>query len=399
LTKQTAYAETILINSGSDLGDIVEESKAGGIVAIDTEFMREKTYRARLCLVQVATRDNLYIIDPLDVPDLGPLAALLPDPEVELIVHAGRQDFEIFAEQHDALPTNIFDVQLAAGFAGLGASLPYGRLVESITGTTLTKGESYTDWCRRPLTDAQLKYAADDVRYLPVVRDVLRDKLAASGRLGWVEDEMHILEDPALYSTDPNEVWRRVSGRGKMSGKQAALLKALARWREQTASRRDIPRGWVVKDQTLVEIARRSPKSTSELKNIRGFPAKESDRSGKEILAAIEEGKAAGPVATPDGPSRTAQIRARTLSGLADAIVRSRSEAAGVATELVSTRGELEAFLADLFDGGADESRHRLMRGWRKELAGEAVMDLAEGRIAVRSISKSPYIEEVPLKD
>jgi ribonuclease D len=323
----------------------------------------------------------------------------LSDPDVELVVHAGRQDFEIFAERNDALPKNIFDVQLAAGFAGYGASLPYGRLVESITGTSLTKGESYTDWCRRPLTQAQLKYAADDVRYLLVVRDVLKDKLSASGRLEWVEDEMHILEDPALYSTDPNEVWRRVSGRGKMSGKQTAVLKELARWREEAASRRDIPRGWVVKDQTLVEIARRAPKSAGELKNIRGFPAKEAERSGNELLEAVKAGQAAGPVAAPEGASRTAQIRARSLSGLADAIVRSRSDAAGVATELVSTRGELESFLADLFDGGADESRHRLMRGWRKELAGAAVMDLAAGRIAVRSIDKSPYIEEVPLKD
>ena len=399
MTKQTSYPETILVDHSSDLGRVVEESKAGGVVAIDTEFMREKTYRARLCLVQVATRENLYIIDPLDVPDLGPIAELLPDPAVELVVHAGRQDFEIFAERFDALPKSIFDVQLAAGFAGFGASLPYGRVVEAITGTTLTKGESYTDWCRRPLTDAQMKYAADDVRYLLVIRDVLRDKLSTSGRLGWVEDEMAILEDPGLYSTDPAEVWRRVSGRGKMSGKQTAVLRELARWREETASQRDIPRGWVVKDQTLVEMARRSPRSASELKNIRGFPAKELDRSGGGLLAAIERGKAAGPVASPDGPSRTAQVRARTLSGLADAIVRSRSEAAGVATELVSTRGELESFLADLFDGGADEDRHRLMRGWRRELAGEAVMDLARGRIAVRSIDRSPYIEEVPLRD
>ncbi|MGH2753800.1 MAG: ribonuclease D [Actinomycetota bacterium] len=399
MTKQTAYSEPVLVKRRDALDQIVDESRDGGLVAIDTEFMREKTYRARLCLVQVATRNNLYIIDPLDVPDLKPVAELLPDPEVELIVHAGRQDFEIFFERYGTLPKRMFDVQLAAGFAGFGASLPYGRLVESITGTTLTKGESYTDWCRRPLTAAQMTYAADDVRYLPVVRDVLRDKLSAAGRLGWVEDEMSMLEDPGLYATDAAEVWRRVSGRGKMSGKQTAILRELARWREETASRRDIPRGWVVKDQTLLEIARRGPRSVAELKNIRGFPAKESDRSGREILAAVETGRASEPLGSAEGPSRTAQVRARTLSGLADAIVRSRADAAGVATELVSTRGELESFLADLFDGGADERRHRLLRGWRRELAGEAVMDLAGGRIAVRSIDRSPYIEEVPLKD
>lgn len=397
MSKRGEGLQPKVLQDDSELLDVVAEARERGAFGIDTEFMREKTYRAKLCLVQVATRDGIYLIDPLDGLTLDPIAELIADPEVQTVVHAGRQDFEIFFERFGSVPTGVFDVQLAAGFSGYGASLPYGRLVEMVTGTALTKGESYTDWCRRPLTNAQLKYAADDVRYLLVITDVLQDKLRISGRLEWAMDEMRFFEDRALYELDRDEVWRKVSGRGNLSGRQVAVLRELAAWREEAAARRDIPRGWVIKDQTLVEIARRSPRSVSDLKNARGLPPKEAERSGAAILDAIARGQDGPSVSVPSGPSRSAQVRARTLSGLADAIVRSRCEAAGIAAELVSTRSELESLLADVFDGGPDPSKHRLLQGWRKDLAGDAVVDLAAGRIAVRSIDKPPYIEEVPL--
>jgi ribonuclease D len=364
---------------------------------MDTEFMREKTYRARLCLVQIATRDGIYLLDPLDGPDIEPVADLIADGSTEVVVHAGRQDFEIFHERFGAEPAKVFDVQVVAGFAGYGASLPYGRLVESVTGIQLEKGESYTDWCRRPLTEAQLRYAADDVRYLLVIADVLKDKLRVSGRLGWAEDEMAHFQDGSLYSTDQNEIWRKVSGRGSLSGKQMAVLRELASWREEMAVKRDLPRGWVIKDQTLIEIARRAPKSISELKNVRGLAPKEAERSGDALLEAVARGREAGPIETPKGPSRTAQVRARMMAGLADALVRSRAEHAEIASEIVSTRPELEAFLGDVFDGRIDAGRQRLLRGWRKDLVGDALVDLAEGRIAIRSTDKPPYVEEVGL--
>jgi ribonuclease D len=386
-----------VIETAEQLARMLDEVRSNGSMGIDTEFMREKTYRARLCLVQISTREGIYLIDPLEDHDLGAVAAIIADPEIETLVHAGRQDFEIFYERWGAVPANVFDVQLAAGYAGLGASLPYGRLVESVTGATISKGESYTDWCRRPLTKAQFSYAADDVRYLHVIADVLKDKLRISGRLQWAADEMSSFESADLYELDPAEVYRKVSGRGNLSGKQMSILRELARWREEIAIKRDIPRGWVIKDQTLIEIARRGPKDVGELRNLRGMVAKEAERSGPAILDAIAKGRVAPPIETPSGPSRSAQARARTLAGLADAIVRSRCEGAGLAAELVSTRGELEALLADVFDGGPDPSRHRMLQGWREELVGSAVVDLARGRIAVRSVDRPPYIEEVPL--
>lgn len=376
---------------------MVDQARAGASMGVDTEFMREKTYRARLCLVQVSTREEIYLIDPLEDHDLGQVATLIADKGIQTLVHAGRQDFEIFYERWGAVPANVFDVQLAAGYAGYGASLPYGRLVESVTGATISKGESYTDWCRRPLTKSQLSYAADDVAYLHVIADVLKDKLRISGRLEWAAQEMAVFETADLYELDPEEVYKKVSGRGNLSGKQLAVLKEIARWREEVAVKRDIPRGWVIKDQTLIEIARRGPSSLDELRNLRGMVAKEADRSGPGILEAIDRGRKKPPVETSPGPSRSAQARARTLAGLADAIVRSRCDAAGIAPELVSTRGELESLLADVFDGGPEPTRHRMLQGWRADLVGSAVVDLARGRIAVRSIDKPPYIEEVPL--
>lgn len=385
-----------ILTTQSDIDDLVEAARAAGSVGLDTEFMREKTYRARLCLVQVSTPEAILLIDPLENVDLKGIGDLISSPEVEVVVHAGRQDFELFYEGMGAVPARVFDVQVAAGFAGIGASLPYNRLIEETVGARVDKGESYTDWCKRPLTQAQLHYAANDVRYLLAAADVLRKKLSEMGRLGWVEEELLSFEKEALYSADPAEAWRRVSGKGSLRGKHLAILKEVARWREETASRRDIPRGWVLKDQTLVEIARRSPGSAAELGNIRGLNPKEAERSGPGIVGAIEKGKRSPAIESDPSAPRAAQIRARMLAGLADAIVRSRCERAEIATELVATRGDLEALLAGVFSGDRLDE-HRLMRGWRRDLAGEAVVALAEGRVAVRAIEDPPYIEEVHL--
>jgi ribonuclease D len=368
-------------------------------IGVDTEFLREKTYHPRLCLVQVATPDDIWLIDPLDGVDLGPLADVLAAPSVQVIVHAGKQDLEIFHEQLKVVPANVYDVQLAAGFAGYGSSLAYGRLVELALRQTLVKGEAYTDWCRRPLTEAQLTYAADDVRYLIPIAEKLDAELDKLGRTRWAAEEMESLSDPATYRLEMDEAWRKVAGRGSLSGRQIAILREVARWREETAVRRDLPRGWIVKDPTLVEIARRSPSSLEALKKIRGINSREAERSARDILQALDRGRKSPPVATGGAPPRAAQIQARMISGLGDAIVRSRCEDAGIATELVATRTELEALLADVLSGEVDGSHHRLLRGWRRELAGDAVVALARGRIGLRVTARPPYVQEILLDE
>jgi ribonuclease D len=389
-------ADWIVVEDEPALDALVSAARAGGEIALDTEFMRERTYRARLCLVQIATRDDIYLIEPDDL-DLRPLAELIADPAVEVVVHAGQQDLQIFYEKFELSPQNVYDVQIAAGFGGFGASLPYGRLVSSVLGVQISKGESYSDWCRRPLSDAQKRYAADDVRYLLEARQKIIQKLDELGRVEWAMEEMSGITDPDAYANDPQVAWRRVGGRGTLSGRQLAVLRAVAAWREEAAAQRDLPRNWVVKDATLIEIARRTPKSIGALMDIRGMNAKEADRSGRDIMAAVAQGLEATPIESGDSLPRAAQVRARMLSGLADAIVRSRSERAGVATELVATRGELESVLGEVVSDRLVEDRHRILQGWRRTLAGEAVLELARGRIAVRAISEPPYVEEVPL--
>ena len=388
----------VLVVDGAGLDEVTAAAQDTGRIGLDTEFMREKTYRAVLCLVQVAAGDTIFIIDPLEV-DTKPIADLVADPSVEVLLHAARQDLELFNDRYGVIPTNIFDVQAAAGFAGYGASLSYGRLVEATLGVALEKGESYSDWCRRPLTEKQLTYAGDDVRYLSAIADKLIGELEKGGRLQWARGEMQSLEDPNAYAADPGDAWLRVKGRGTLSGRQLAVLREIAAWREEEAARRDIPRGWVVKDPTLIELARRSPTTPAALRDIRGLNSKEADRSARAITAAIERGRKSESIKTAKSPARSAQERARMLSGLADAVVRSRCEAASVATELVVTRSEVEALLLDMFSGSLDETRHRALQGWRRDLVGDAILGLAAGKIAVKVIENPPYVEEVPLGD
>lgn len=393
----TQAREASLITTLQDVRDAVETARAAGAVALDTEFLRERTYRARLCLVQIATDDGIWLIDATALSDLAPLTELLADPSVEVVVHAGKQDLQIFHDSYGVLPKNVFDVQIAAGFAGLGASLPYGRLIEEVLEVRLEKGESYSDWCTRPLTAAQLSYAADDVRYLLEAASVLKNRLAELDRMGWVSEEMRALQTDSSYANDPGDAWRRVGGRGSLSGRQVAVLKEVARWREEAAAARDLPRGWVVKDVSLVEIARRAPGSLGQLKAIRGINPREAERSGTAILAAVEKGKQADPIAAKKTPSRAVQHRVRALAGLADALIKARADQAGVATEFVATREELEAALVELLSGLSGGAEHALLSGWRQELAGRSILALVQGRIAIAATEDPPYIQEIEL--
>ncbi len=388
----------MLITGAAELEGVISGTKATRSVGMDTEFLREKTYRAKLCLVQIATDEDIYLIDPLQGLDLSRVAELIADPDVEIIVHAGKQDFELFYEEYGVVPANVFDIQLAAAFAGYGSSLPYGRLVDEIAGVQLVKGESYTDWCRRPLTESQTRYAADDVRYLRAIAARLMKELEGLGRVEWAREEMRRqFEDVESYRFDPDSAWRKVSGRGSLTARQLAVLKEVAGWREKTASHRNVPRGWLVRDPSLIEIARRGPSSPGELKGIRGLNQREAERSARDIIAAVRAGRSSEVIEATPAPPKSAQARARMLSGLADAIVRARCEQAKIATELVTNRTELEALLAEVVNGSLDTGRHRILNGWRRDLAGEAVLDLANGKIALKAINRVPYIEEVPL--
>jgi ribonuclease D len=380
------------ITTGSALGPLLDQARAEGTCAVDTEFVWERTYAPALCLVQLATAERLAVIDPLAGAPVDPVAELMADPAVEKVMHAPSGDLAAFVLHHDVRPRNVFDTQVAAGFAGYGGSPSLERLLDQAVGVRLQHDEGFTDWSRRPLTPTQIEYAADDVRYLLDAARALRVRLAGQGREAWVAEEMaQRYGDGAKLVQDPELAWRRVSGRGRLRGEQIAALAATAAWREREARRRDLPASWLIKDATLIEIARRRPRTPRDAEAIRGLQL----RKGAQLDGLLAAVAAAGP--PPPGASEgdlpgEVRRRVRVVLPLASAVLQARCAEAGVASELVATRAELEALIAGQAMGA--DGGHPLLSGWRRELAGESLLALLRGEIALRVLPRAPHVAE-----
>ncbi|NIR59902.1 MAG: ribonuclease D, partial [Gammaproteobacteria bacterium] len=276
-------------------GDLASSER----IALDTEFMRERTYYARLCLVQVATDDLMAVVDPLACENLEPLWNVVTGgPEV--VFHAASQDLEIIIQEAGALPAAHFDTQVAASFLGYGDSIGHSRLVASLTGNTLGRSEAYTDWARRPLSQEQVDYALDDVRYLLSMRDRLGAELETAGRAAWVEQELAALASRVRAEPDVENLWRRVKGGRGLRGGKLAVLREVAAWREKEAQRRDIPRQRVLPDHVLAEVSRRTPRRIEQIERLRGVNPREAQRSGDALLAAVARGLELPPEQHPD---------------------------------------------------------------------------------------------------
>ncbi len=365
-------------------------ARTAGRFGIDTEFMSEGRYQALLCLVQVSVEDpdspatpRIALIDALAVSDgdIRPLAELLADPAIEVILHAGRQDVAILRRAWNTELTNIFDTQIAAGFAGAGAQTGYGNLLGSILGRRVDKSASFTRWDARPLTDEQLSYASEDVAHLLELADELQRRLTASGRLEWAREECRRLES-ATDQRDPDTAWERLPRVNQLDPRTRAVARALAAWRERTAMSENRPVGSVVADPTLVELAKRQPKTLDGLEHIRGIHPSQIKRRGRGILAALEQGRDAEPI-----PRDAAHVRSEPgdapLISLAEALLRSRALAAGLAYELIASRAELELIVSAI-RRGEPEPDVRTLSGWRRELVGDDLRDLLAGH---RSLS------------
>jgi ribonuclease D len=371
-------------------------ARAEGAVAIDTEFLWERTYAPQLCLVQVAVGDEVVLVDPLAGASLAPIAALIEDPAVEVVMHAPSADLLAFGLHFGARPTRVFDTQLVAGFVGLTASASLERLLRDALRITLDHHESFSDWKRRPLSASQLQYAGDDVRHLvPLARELER-RLDANGRRGWAEAELARRNPPgADQIPDPDEAWRRVQRRGRLSTRQLGVLRTVAAWREREARRRDLPVSWVMKDPTLVEISRVCPATPEQLGRIRGVNGSVKPRDADALLAAVAAGVADGPIELGVASPPAVQRRADAASGLAGTLLKVRCQDAGIAPELVATRSELERFMENVVLGTADDDP--LGSGWRYDLVGHELVDLVEGRVALSLAQKPPYIVIRPL--
>lgn len=340
--------------------------------------MREKTYYARLCLIQVGTADVAAAVDPLAISDLSPLWRVLERPDVTKVFHAGGQDIEILYREMGRTPAPVFDTQVAATLAGHPSQVGYGQLVRSVLGVELDKGDTFTDWAARPLKDTQIEYALNDVRYLSEVYTRLRDQLVADGRLAWLAEDFERMADPATYDVVPEEQWRRVKRASSLDRKGLAVLRSVAAWREREAQKRDLPKRWVLGDESLVEVARRVPVDAASLSAIRGVGDRAIGRFGDGIVLAVREGLAVPEDERPRLPKRRRAAKgAAQLADLMGVLVRVRARDHGVAPTLLATRDDLESFA----DGERDSSP--LMAGWRHTLVGVELEALARGEISL----------------
>jgi ribonuclease D len=374
------------------IAELAERASSGGRIAIDTEFVSERRYQALLCLVQVAVPDpeaeggvRTEVLDPLEGDlDFSPLARVLADPDVEVLMHAGRQDVGILRRSWDTEVTNIFDTQVAAGFLGFGNQEGYESLVRKVLRVKLQGSEGFTKWDRRPLTAQQLEYAGDDARLLLALGDELERKLLERGRLEWAREESRALEDVS-DERDADRSYEKLPRLGRMSDPARAVARELVEWREEEARAADRPPGAILPDQALVELARRTPGDKNGLEQIRGLPPQTMHRRGDALVAAIARGRERKPPAAPPEPSPRDPADAPLVS-LAQALVRHRSMESGVAVELIATQSEL-ATLVHSLRRGTDADHVRASHGWRRELVGEELRELVEGR---RALSVDP---------
>lgn len=383
-----------MLDTTADLQRVCDQARSDRRIGIDTEFLWERTYSPQVCLAQLNVGGRVYLADPLEGVDLAPIAALISDPDVQVVMHAPHADLVAFAQRYDADPVNTFDTQLAAGFMGLSAGLAYEKLVHEVTRRRVQPSESFTDWSRRPLAEKQLRYAGEDVEHLFAMSDTITERLESLGRVQWMREELSRRFDGAdRFVTAPEEAWRKVGRRGKLGAKDLAVLREVAAWRERLARIRDLPVGWIAKDPTLIEIARRKPKAVKDLKRVRGVDGSMKPRDLDELLAAIERGRTAEPI-VEDGPPPIRGVRKRTAiaKGLATALLRARCEAEDIASELVGTSSDVEELITWVSAGRPDVvDAPFLLRGWREQFGADLV-DLVEGRIQLQLIDREPYL-------
>src|SRR3984885_5444507 len=380
-----------LITDSAELAAFCARQEGTDYIAIDTEFMRERTYWPILCLVQVAGPKEAVAIDALAPGiDLAPLLELMAAPATLKLFHAARQDLEIFCHLSGSVPHPLFDTQVAAMVCGFGDSASYETLVRKLAGEPLDKASRFTDWAHRPLTERQNRYALDDVVHLRTVYEGLQHRLAKNGRASGFAEEMAALADPALYRSEPAEAWRRFRLRGRADSRFLGVLRSLAAWREAAAQQRDLPRGRILRDEALIEIASHAPQRVEALARTRSLGKGMAEgKLGKEILDAVAQG-----VADPDPPASVPQ-KPQNPPGLGPLIellrvlLKQRCEDFEVAQKLVASSDNSEPIAAN--DGAAVPALH----GWRREVFGADALALKHGALALTAGRKG--IELVPL--
>lgn len=371
----------MLITTSGELHAFCESLDGHPFVAVDTEFIRERTYWPKLCLVQVAVEGNAAAIDALAPNlDMAPLFDLMRDKRVLKVFHSPGQDLSLFHTVMQGVPAPIYDTQTAAMVCGFGEQPAYATLVESLLGARVDKASQMTDWSRRPLTDRQIDYALSDVTHLVHLYGILTGKLDEMGRTDWVEQELAALLEPSSYVADPNDQWRRVRLR-RPSRRALAVLREVAGWREKVAQERDRPRAWIIRDDSLAEIAANQPTTVADLERVRGVnPRFAEGPDGQAIIEAVTRAIESKPDTWPEVPSRNGSSDVSdTLVALLQALLKIRADQNQVATGLVANRRDLELIAMD------DNADVRALTGWRRAVFGEDALRLKHGEIGITS--------------
>ncbi len=369
-----------VIDTTDSLADVCRRLAQEPYVTVDTEFMREKTYWPKLCLVQLGGAEGGYAVDPLaEGLDLAPLHALLDDAGVIKVFHAARQDVEIFVHLTGRVPAPLFDTQVAAMVCGFGDAVSYESLAAKLAKARIDKSSRFTDWSKRPLTERQVTYALADVTHLRVVYERLDRRLEETGRASWLTEEMGILSDPATYRPDPRETYRRIKGRGARP-RTLAVLRELAAWREEAAQQRDIPRNRMLRDEALLEIAHHLPETAGDLARVRGMGRGMAEGvQGQAILDAVARGLAVPKEDLPEVPAReTLPKSARPVGELLRVLLKLRCQEHDVAQKLVASSDDLEQIAAF-----GEASGVKALAGWRREVFGADALRLRDGELAL----------------
>lgn len=366
------------IDTETELKAFVERARKSPYAAIDTEFLRERTYWAKLCLVQIATADEVVIIDPLMMKSVSALGELLDDSNVQKIFHACSQDVEILYHETGVVAHPIFDTQVAAALLGKSQQASYASLVSSYCKVDLPKKDSFTDWSRRPLSDSQVEYAANDVTYLPEIYHQMVDALKSKGRTSWLKDAFSALENPKRYEVDPYERYRKLKRSNQLNARQLAAAREFAAWREERAQHNNVPRKWIVSDEQIVEACRREPESLDDLYMVRGMRESLRPRDARVVLSRIKRGMSLPESELPKvGSSGRNEVNVDIVVDLMSALVAKRSRENGIAVQTLAPHAELMK-LARFHDDDCE-----LLEGWRRKIIGEELRDLRDGKFAL----------------
>ncbi|MCW8900496.1 MAG: ribonuclease D [Gammaproteobacteria bacterium] len=376
--KSTTEYAILYVDNNEKLQNLCESIKDAAVLILDTEFIREKTYRAKLCLIQIATDDIIACVDPIALDDISPLMAIIHDSKKLKVLHSARQDYEIFYDLDNKLPTPLFDTQLAASLLGYGEQVGYGALVNKVLNVQLDKAHTRTDWSKRPLSQAQIHYASDDVFYLRQLYPLLKKQLIEQGRESWLNEEFEALCQPELFITRPEDAWQKVKGINRLKPRQLAAAKNIAQWREEVAIKSDRPRRWILADDILLAASQLLPKNISQLGSIANINKMTLENSGKFILSCVKE---ALELNESELPSTTKPKRLtadqEVIADLLMAQLRLVGNEQNISPSNIANRKMIEKVIYG-------DTEVALLRGWRYQLAGKKIQELLSGKVCLQ---------------